>query len=221
MDGERPARAVELEAETKYETLAEGRVRVRLPALDYRTLLRPRRRGEVAMLIERTHGWLLLQTKSHYPPGVFRLPTGTIHQRESADAAMLRELHEEANLVPGNFRRLFRLEYEIEGGRKDFFTDVYLIQAPRGQLKPNDAAEDINAWREAMWEELPSVAAELRRLEAPWQGWGIFRAVLHELVPRIVPSRASLDAPAAEPIAPPAPTAGEPVVGAGRGRRKR
>ena len=141
------------------------------------------------MVIERTRGWVLLQTKAHYPPGIFRLPTGTIHARETADAAMLRELHEEANLVPGEFRRICRVEYEIDGGRKDFFTDVYLIEAPRGELRPNDAAEDINAWREAMLSELTSVAADLRRLDPPWQGWGIFRSVLHDLVPRLLEAR--------------------------------
>lgn len=185
MDGDQP-----LEAGGAPEVILDGeRARVRLPDLDYRSLLRPRRHGEVAMVVERAPGWVLLQTKAHYPPGIFRLPTGTIHARESADAAMLRELHEEANLVPGAFRRLCHLEYEIEGGRKDFFTDIYLIEAPKGQLRPNDAAEEINAWREAMLSELPAIAADLRRLEPPWQGWGIFRSVLHELAARLLASR--------------------------------
>jgi ADP-ribose pyrophosphatase YjhB (NUDIX family) len=185
MDGDQP-----LEAGRAPEVILDGeRARVRLPDLDYRSLLRPRRHGEVAMVVERAAGWILLQTKAHYPPGIFRLPTGTIHARESADAAMLRELHEEANLVPGTFRRICHLDYEIEGGRKDFFTDIYLIEAPQGQLRPNDAAEEINAWREAMVSELPAIAADLRRLEPPWQGWGIFRSVLHELVSRLLASR--------------------------------
>ncbi len=226
MDREQPVEGVSVELEGE-------RARVRLPNLDYRSLLRPRRRGEVAMVVERTRGWVLLQTKSHYPPGIFRLPTGTIHAREAIDAAMLRELHEEANLVPGSFRRIGHVEYEIEGGRKDFFTDVYLIEAPQGELRPNDASEEINAWREAMLGELPAVAAELRRLEPPWQGWGIFRAVLHELVPRLLPGRAPAPleaqrsaeisvpaelAPAPAPAPPPAALA-EPARPSRRRRR--
>jgi ADP-ribose pyrophosphatase YjhB (NUDIX family) len=186
MEGEQPVEGERREVAVELE---DGCARVRLPDLDYRSLLRPRRRGEVAMVVERTPGWVLLQTKAHYPPGIFRLPTGTVQPREKPEAAMLRELHEEANLVPGDYRRLCRVEYAIEGGRKDFFTEVYLIEAPRGQLRPNDATEEINAWREAMLGELPAVAAELRRLDPPWHGWGIFRAVLHELVPRLLESR--------------------------------
>jgi ADP-ribose pyrophosphatase YjhB (NUDIX family) len=135
------------------------------------------------MVIQRSAGWVLLQTKDHYPPGVFRLPTGSIHVREPATEAMLRELHEEANLVPGSFHLLCRVEYEVEGGRNDFFTDTYLIERPEGQLKPNDPVEAIGGWREAMVSELSTVAEDLRRLEPPWQGWGLFRSVVHDLVP--------------------------------------
>lgn len=174
--------------EAKVEVTAAGtdRWRARLPKLDYRTVFRARRRGEVAMIIQRTPGWVLLQTKQHYPPGIFRLPTGTVHARETAEAAMLRELHEEANLVPGAVRRLCRVDYEITGGRRDFFTEVFLIESPSGELKPNDATEEINAWREAMISELATVAEELRRLDPPWQGWGLFRSVVHEIVPPLL-----------------------------------
>jgi ADP-ribose pyrophosphatase YjhB (NUDIX family) len=170
------------------ERVGADRFKVSLPALDYRTVLRPRRRGEVAMVIQRCPGWVLLQTKQHYPPGVFRLPTGTVQPREDSVTSMLRELHEEANLVPGGHRRLARIEYTIEGGRRDFFTEVFLIDAPRGELRPNDPAEAINAWREAPLSELPLIATELRSLEPPWQGWGLFRSVVHELVPELVPA---------------------------------
>jgi ADP-ribose pyrophosphatase YjhB (NUDIX family) len=173
-------------AKVEATATAPDRWRVRLPKLDYRTVLRPRRRGEVAMVIQRTPGWVLLQTKGHYPPGVFRLPTGTVHARETPEAAMLRELHEEANLVPGAVRRLCRVDYEITGGRKDFFTEVFLIEAPRGELKPNDPSEAIDAWREAMISELTTVAEELRRLDPPWRGWGLLRSVVHDIVPPLL-----------------------------------
>jgi 8-oxo-dGTP pyrophosphatase MutT (NUDIX family) len=166
--------------------VGNGRFRVKLPALDYRRVLRPARRAEVAMVIQRCPGWVLLQAKQHYPPGLFRLPTGTLKARESGETAMLRELHEEANLVPGVFRKLARLEYQIEGGRSDFFTEIFLIEGPRGELRPNDTSESINAWREALLSELPMVARDLRALEPPWQGWGLFRSVVHDLVAELV-----------------------------------
>lgn len=172
------------------ERLRADLIRVHLPALDWRHAMRPRRRGEVAMVIQRAPGWVLLQTKEHYPrPGIFRLPTGTIQPRETPLAAMLRELHEEANLEPGTSHHLCRLEYHVRDGRQDFFTEIFAIESPRGELKPNDPSEDIGAWREAMLSELPLLAEELRRLEPPWDGWGLFRAVVHDLVPSLLQPR--------------------------------
>ncbi len=167
----------------------DGRYLVRLPGdLDYRTLLSPGRPGEVAMLIQRATGWMLLQTKSHYPPGIFRLPTGTMAESESPEDATVRELHEEANLVPGRCRRLLRLDYSVEGGRQDMSTHLFVIESPSGQLKSNDPEEAIEAWREAPLHELDTVADELMRLGGQWQGWGMYRAVLHRLAAKVLNS---------------------------------
>lgn len=133
------------------------------------------------MLIMKTPGWLLLQTKRHYPPGAFRLPTGTLDAGELPEATMLRELAEETNLTPGRHWELFRLEYVVEGGREDFYTQAYLIDPPRGELKINDPGEGISAWREARVFELLQVALDLRQLEQPWAGWGLFRAQVHRV----------------------------------------
>lgn len=173
--------------EPEPEEQGEDRYLVRLPAeLDYRTLLSEDRPGEVAMLIQRAAGWMLLQTKAHYPPGLFRLPTGTVDAGESPEQAMLRELHEEANLVPSRHQRLLQLDYAVEGGRQDMSTHLYLIDAHQGQLKSNDPEEAIAAWREAPLHELDTVADELMRLDGDWRGWGMFRAVLHRLAARVL-----------------------------------
>ncbi len=162
-----------------------GRFCVRLPGdQSYRTLLAPARPGEVAMLVEQAAGWMLLQTKSHYPPGIFRLPTGTMNPGETPEQAMLRELHEEANLTPGRYRRLLRLDYLVEGGRQDMSTHLFLVEQPSGQLKSNDPEEAIEAWREAPLHELDVIADELVRLSGEWKGWGMYRAVLHRLAAR-------------------------------------
>lgn len=167
----------------RLERRGEGLYRATLPADNYRSLLSPGRRREVAMVVERTPGWVLLQTKTHYPPGIFRLPTGTVGPAETCRAALVRELHEEANLVPGEaVEELLRLEYDVEGGRKDFVTVAYHVRSPRGHLRPNDPTEDIGAWREAPMGELLAVAADLCQLEPPWSGWGCFRSLLHRAV---------------------------------------
>ena len=153
-----------------------------LPAtFDYKTVF-GERIGEVAMVIQRTEGWLLLQSKRSYPPGLFRIPTGTIEtDDQSAETTMRRELHEEANLAPDAFSRLFRLDYQIGDAAVDFYTVGYVIDAHQGQLKPNDPEEAISAWREAQLSELPTVAEELRRLDGTWRPWGLFRAASHQL----------------------------------------
>ena len=178
--------------EPEPEDQGNERYLVQLPSqLSYRTLLDAGRAGEVAMLIQRTSGWMLLQTKSHYPPGIFRLPTGTIQPGETPRQAMERELYEESNLVGGQARRLLQLDYDIEGGRQDMSTHLYLIEAPRGELKSNDPSEAIEAWREASLRELDSIADELLRLEDQWQGWGLYRAVLHRLAARVLNSEST------------------------------
>ena len=178
LKGERGALAI--------ESLGKRRYRVHLPPMDYLNLLAPHRHGEVAMIIERAPGWVLLQTKANYPPGTFRIPTGTIQRDEPPEECMRRELLEEANLTPGRSEELFRLEYRPEGGRSDFVTFGYLIQDPVGELMPIDKKEAITGWREAQIAELPDVARDLRRLEAPRAGWGLFRSAIHQLLAQIM-----------------------------------
>lgn len=168
------------------EQVGEARYLAHLPDLDYLNLLAPHRQGEVAMVIQRTPGWVLLQTKAHYPPGTFRIPTGTVRKGEAVERTLLRELKEEANLTPGSQRELFMLDYDVEGGRKRFSTIAYLVERPEGELMPVDTSERIIAWREAQVSELANVARELRRLEPPRQGWGLFRSAVHQLLAQVL-----------------------------------
>jgi len=168
--------------ELPMEKVGKQRYLVHLPDMDYGSLLVPHQYGEVAMVIQRTAGWVLLQTKADYPPGTFRIPTGTLRKGESAERTMLRELTEEANLIPGRHRKLCRLDYQFEGRHEGFHTIAYLIEEPQGKLMPVDQAEAITAWREAQIADLPNVARELRRLEPPRQGWGVFRSAIHQLL---------------------------------------
>ncbi len=50
----------------------------------------------------------------------------------------------------------------------------------------NNLVEKISAWREARVDELDRVAEDLRRLEGPWAGWGLFRSAVHQLAGRLM-----------------------------------
>jgi hypothetical protein len=51
---------------------------------------------------------------------------------------------------------------------------------------PIDSKEAIIAWREAQVSELTAVARDLRRLEAPRDGWGLFRSTIHQLLAELL-----------------------------------
>ncbi len=169
------------------EQLSAHRFLAHLPRADYGSLLDPVRGAKAAMVIEREPGWVLLHAKSHYPPGIFRLPTGIVQEGESSAQAALRELHEEANLTTTEPpRRLFSLGYEVEGLGQDFVTDAFLITGLKGELRPNDLSEKISAWREAALSDLDLLAGEHQRLDGEWRGWGLFYSALHRAVSQVL-----------------------------------
>lgn len=168
------------------ENVSPGCFLVRLPGADYGDLLSEGQCVEVAMVIQRAPDWVLLQTRDHYPPGLFRLPLGRVRPGETPEDAARRELHEEANLVVGEIRHLFTLQYMIEGVDGDLRTEVYLITSPEGSLHPNVPSDAINAWREATLADLALLAREHERLDGDWHGWGLYRAALHRAAARVL-----------------------------------
>lgn len=77
----------------------------------------PDRCGEVCMVIRRPNGKVLLSTKTFYPPGAYRLPTGGIEPSEGIFAALLREAHEETGLLLAVRRFLTDISYRTKAGR--------------------------------------------------------------------------------------------------------
>ena len=174
----------------RIETVGERHYRVQLPRMDYLHLFSSKRHGEVAMIIERAPGWVLLQTKAAYPPGTFRIPTGIIREDETPEACMRRELMEESNLEPGRTGVLFRLDYDLPGEDAESpFTIGFLVSEPTGELMPIDKEEAITGWREAQLSELGDVARDLRRLEPPRTGWGLYRSAIHQLMAEFIVPR--------------------------------
>jgi len=149
----------------------------------------PSRFAEVCMVVRRPSGTLLLSTKTFYPPGAHRLPTGGIHAGEAILAAVLRETHEETGLTAQVQRFLAAISY-LDGpaGPAVFHTFAFLLDERGGTLGPLDLREQISEYIEIRPHELPAVADRLAAIRddaapgATWSAWGRFRSVVHRIV---------------------------------------
>ncbi len=151
-----------------------------------------RRPGEVAMVVRRQNGKLLLATKEFYPAGVYRLLTGGVHRGESIFAALMRETHEETSLVvePRRFLAVARYQEPDAPEPSEYATYAFLLDEVGGELGVNDPHERLSGFREVYPSELPAIADQLdnlpRNLRNDMQmehyAWGRFRALAHRLV---------------------------------------
>lgn len=155
---------------------------VHLPSLYYRDIFKPQRQAEVAFVIQRPDGTILLHTKGHYPKSVYRIPTGTVAPGEDITKALYREVREETGLEVEFVHQLCRIQYRLTGGRNDLITYTFLLRHAGGEIRVHDASENITAWKSVPPSELRKVADELAGLEGDWAGWGLFRSVVHRIV---------------------------------------
>lgn len=138
------------------------------------------RRGEVVLLLRRADGHLLLHTKSFYPEGVFRLPSGGILPGESVLAAARREMQEETGLNPRDLRPLGLISVTFRHGWHCRFFPSWLVLADvEGNPRPGDTGERISGFRWVPPDTLASVAAQWRALPPEWADWGRLRALAH------------------------------------------
>jgi 8-oxo-dGTP pyrophosphatase MutT (NUDIX family) len=153
-------------------------------------LTKPDRVGEVAMVIRRPSGKILLSTKEFYPPGAYRIPTGGISHGESILDALLRETREETGLAVEVLRFLAAIDYLPPAGEDVAFrTFAFLLDERGGNLGPLDPSERISSYREIAPDDLPKVAERLEassgaasEIGGDWADWGRFRAVVHHAV---------------------------------------
>lgn len=139
------------------------------------------REGEVVLLLRRADGSLLLHTKTFYPEGIYRLPSGGIRRGETVLAAAAREAAEETGLVARNLRPLGLLSYRVRSGWRALFFHSWLVAADvEGDPQPQDGQERISGFRWVSREALPEVATALRALRPGWTDWGRFRALAHD-----------------------------------------
>lgn len=147
----------------------------------------PERRGEVVLVIQRTSQEILLHTKSFYPPGVYRLPSGGVSWGEAVSDAWRREVYEETGFTARNERLLGLVSYEFVGDGRviPFVSYVFMLAGVEGAPSAQDANEQIASFCWLATAELPAVAAKLRSLpeDSPGrQDWGRFRALVHDFV---------------------------------------
>lgn len=191
---------------TRWPRARSGRVRLEVndPFLTAypQNLLRDGRAAEVCYVLYRgrPETGVLLHTKSYYPEGAYRLPTGGLAPGEDPVAGLVREVAEETGLevhdgpaAPGTGRiadfaglltysfRHRRLERELS-----FASFVFVIQAPVG-MEPQvvDETEQIAGWAWCPPNDLHRVAANLCSLKDStpgWADWGRFRAAVHTAV---------------------------------------
>jgi len=74
--------------------------------------------------------------------GSWALPGGFVELRETVEAALLRELHEETGLVPTVFRLLGVYSGPDRDPRKPTTTVAFLVRGLRGRLRGGDDARD-------------------------------------------------------------------------------
>jgi 8-oxo-dGTP pyrophosphatase MutT (NUDIX family) len=148
---------------------------------DYWQLVRRNRAAEVVFLIRRPNGRYLVQTKSVYPAGVYRLMSGGIKRKEDLLAALLREIHEETGLTVRVERFLGILGYHFEYGElsQPFISYLFVVAEEGGTLGAQDTDEDISGYREVTVAELGALAEQLEGLAPDWVDWGRFRAAAH------------------------------------------
>jgi len=145
-------------------------------------------RGEVALFILRPDGKVILHTKSFYPAGTYRVPTGGIRREEDVVTAVYREAREETGLQVAIERCLGILEYEFRcrGETLPHISYVFLLREKGGQLRPQDEGEGIASFQEVPLTELETVARNLRAIEAGWRDWGQYRAIAHSFVAEVL-----------------------------------
>jgi NAD+ diphosphatase len=172
-------------------------VTLRMHSLFSAVASRPERVAEVVFAILRPNGHLLLQTKAFYPPGAYRLPSGSIKAGEPVLSALRREVAEETSLQVTLSRFLAVVHYVIVTPEGDpaglppstFISYIFLLQETGGELHTVDENEGVTGFREIEPAELPAVADQLEALAdnpstgtPSWGDWGRFRAIAHRLV---------------------------------------
>lgn len=140
-------------------------------------------RSEVVMVLQRPGRKVLVTTKSFYPPGTYRLPSGGILPGESPEDAFAREAWEESGLRVSIESKIAEIENHCVCSDESILitSHVFLGQVTTDPPHPTDPDENISGYREVDGPGLRELAAYLRSLPGRWHGFGEFRATAHDL----------------------------------------
>ncbi|MDZ7721748.1 MAG: NUDIX hydrolase [candidate division KSB1 bacterium] len=139
-------------------------------------------RGEIAMAVTDPDEQILLHTKSFYPKGTFRIPTGGIHPGEPADRALPRELYEETGfkMLRYSAPAVVLYEFRHEQDCLSFLSFLYHVIPDRTEPVIHDTSEEITEFIYKPLSFLDSVIQTLHSLPtAGWRDWGRMRSVCH------------------------------------------
>ncbi|MBN1997871.1 NUDIX hydrolase [candidate division KSB1 bacterium] len=141
------------------------------------------RRGEVCLAVEFKNK-VLLHTKSKYPNGIYRLPTGGINYDESVLKALGREVYEETGLSVRNELLIAVLLYELAFQERSvpFMSFIFGFQTETTNLYPVDESEGITGFKWIPRSELVNIARRLEKSPGEWGAWGQFRALAHKIL---------------------------------------
>jgi ADP-ribose pyrophosphatase YjhB (NUDIX family) len=143
-----------------------------------------KRPGEVVLVVPLDDHRVWLHTKQFYPAGVYRLPSGGIHDGEGFEAAARRETYEEMGFVPelSRFMGVVENVFAPDGETVVYPTYVLETKPMPGSPRVTDPDEAISGFREIYVQELPKITEQLDSLAPNWQPWGHFRAAPHARV---------------------------------------
>jgi 8-oxo-dGTP pyrophosphatase MutT (NUDIX family) len=147
------------------------------------------KRGEIALVIQRqSDRRVLFHTKSFYPRGIYRIPTGGLEYQESAESGLKRELWEETGLQLQSSDLLGVIAYEFFKGRRrvPFFSFLYHVYTSDTDPQVHDEHEDISGFKWQKIAFLETVSERLKNIKKGWESWGIFRALPHDLALEIL-----------------------------------
>ncbi len=142
-----------------------------------------RRRGEAILVVPRPNETYLFHTKSSYPEGIYRLPSGGVNRGEGVEHAARRETQEEMGfeLPMARFLGVVENVFVVDGERLCYPSYIFLTPPTTAKPRVMDPHEQISDFRELALAAFPRVIAQLEGLLPEWQPWGQFRAAPHAL----------------------------------------
>jgi len=142
------------------------------------------RRGEIAFAIANEDNNYLVHTKSFYPNGIYRIPTGGIKVEEPVVDAFQRELLEETGFSspPEKLFGVILYVFKYAGQQLPFASYLFKVRVKNEEPLPQDSDEDISGFKWVDLDGIARIVKNLKNIGGGWQDWGRMRSIPHELL---------------------------------------